>query len=338
MPTYQSSKHIREALDSILSQTVMPSRVILSDDGSTDDTATVITDMAVHAAVPIQFVRNKSRSGITANYLNALRQVKSCNLVAVADHDDVWLPDRLETIASAFQKSPHATLVSCDSLVVNEQLVPTTRTIRGGYMKSMEICKRHHRMGSFPSFLKGRLPCLAHTTAFRAEIIPELLDKPVEIQPWFFEEWLVSVAACYGEVILIPNALTLYRQHESQTTRAAAASKQAQSSRGVEIALSKDQLRVSKLAFCRSLLEKQFSNPSKRVAAQKKAALLEAAINFLQVRHFALVGRQEIARSILSIFQRFLAGDYFRYASGVPSFCVDVISVMSLHFRRRGSD
>jgi len=33
---------------------------------------------------------------ITENYLNALRYVSPCDYVAVADHDDVWVPRRLE--------------------------------------------------------------------------------------------------------------------------------------------------------------------------------------------------------------------------------------------------
>ena len=43
-PTYNSSLHIKRAMNSLLDQTEIPYEVIFSDDGSTDDTITIINN------------------------------------------------------------------------------------------------------------------------------------------------------------------------------------------------------------------------------------------------------------------------------------------------------
>jgi glycosyltransferase involved in cell wall biosynthesis len=132
IPTYNSKSFIIEALESIFRQTLLPSEVMISDDGSSDATAQIVRSLSSDAPVKVNFITNPRPSGISANYLNALRHLSPCDYVVVADHDDTWLPQRLQVFNDVFHSEPSATLACCDSLFTDRSLRLTGGSVRGG--------------------------------------------------------------------------------------------------------------------------------------------------------------------------------------------------------------
>ena len=67
MCTYNgASRHLREQLDSIFSQTVLPGEIVVQDDGSTDDTMAVLDEYARKApdGVSVRIYQNATQQGI----------------------------------------------------------------------------------------------------------------------------------------------------------------------------------------------------------------------------------------------------------------------------------
>jgi glycosyltransferase involved in cell wall biosynthesis len=90
IPAYNSEKCIRETLDSVLSQTLSPHEIIVVDDGSKDNTAAVVRSFGDR----IRYIRQDNQ-GI-AGARNTGIHSASGDWIAFLDHDDLWLPTKLE--------------------------------------------------------------------------------------------------------------------------------------------------------------------------------------------------------------------------------------------------
>jgi succinoglycan biosynthesis protein ExoO len=94
MPAYNATRFIRQAIDSVLAQTLADLELIVVDDASTDDTATVV-ERIVDAR--IRLIRNRCNSG-PAYSRNAGIAAARGEWIALIDTDDWFTPDRLEAM------------------------------------------------------------------------------------------------------------------------------------------------------------------------------------------------------------------------------------------------
>lgn len=90
IPTYNSASWLCEAIDSVLAQSLPPAQIIVIDDGSTDQTETVVKRYAGQ----IEYVR-QANQGVSAARNHALRLARQ-QFVAFLDADDVWHPSKLK--------------------------------------------------------------------------------------------------------------------------------------------------------------------------------------------------------------------------------------------------
>jgi glycosyltransferase involved in cell wall biosynthesis len=91
MPCYNAEKTIREAIDSVLNQTLTKFEFIIIDDGSTDETVDIIKSYKDRRIVLLENGHNYIES------LNAGMRRASSNYIARMDADDVMATDRLQT-------------------------------------------------------------------------------------------------------------------------------------------------------------------------------------------------------------------------------------------------
>lgn len=101
IPCYNSSLYIRRTLSSVLSQTYPPAKIIVVDDGSTDDTPAILRDFAESITVcrhPDGF-----NHGQYASLNLALKQART-DLIAFLDHDDLWYPRKLAVCVDALAR------------------------------------------------------------------------------------------------------------------------------------------------------------------------------------------------------------------------------------------
>lgn len=87
--TYNGEKYIEEQLESIRNQTKLPSRVIISDDCSTDKTVLIIRNYITRYNLNWELIENKNNVGWCANFY---RLIELCNTkyVFFCDQDDIW--------------------------------------------------------------------------------------------------------------------------------------------------------------------------------------------------------------------------------------------------------
>ena len=90
IPAYNSAKHIRRAIDSVLAQTRRPDEIVVVDDGSTDDTAGVVETYGSDVRV----IHQENAGASVAR--NAGINAATSEWIAFLDSDDEWLPEKLQ--------------------------------------------------------------------------------------------------------------------------------------------------------------------------------------------------------------------------------------------------
>lgn len=105
MPTWNRSGTVVAALRSALGQSLPPYEIIVSDDGSTDDTLDVIRSaFPEHVANGQIKILSNAHSGVSATRNAALHAAEG-DLIAYLDSDNTWRPHFLLLMASAFEES-----------------------------------------------------------------------------------------------------------------------------------------------------------------------------------------------------------------------------------------
>lgn len=93
--TYNGEKYLKEQLDSLYSQTVVPDEVVVCDDCSNDRTIDILEEY--HQKKGLKYYVNSSNLGVNKNFEKSIRLCTS-DYVAICDQDDIWFPQKIETL------------------------------------------------------------------------------------------------------------------------------------------------------------------------------------------------------------------------------------------------
>ena len=205
IPTYNRSRLLRQAITSVLRQSVQDFEIIVSDDCSTDDTAEVVE----------RFGDARLRYHRTATNLRPPRNWNECARLAhgaffaLLPDDDVWCPEFLAEMVTTFQAHPDVGFVQCAYRSVDEQL----REIRTVQASVTELVLRGE---SALIWHMQHLACVPVAVLFRRAAM-------VELGLWredYWDDWafIVRMAYRYGSVF-IPPPLACSRVHGENLSR-----------------------------------------------------------------------------------------------------------------------
>lgn len=115
VPARSEARFVASAIESVVRQTTAPSRLLLIDDGSTDDTV----DVATRAAGGALEVRRQPPLGLSAARNAAMAGLES-EWVLFLDADDRLRPDALASLLQASARQPEAVVVYGEAQTVDE--------------------------------------------------------------------------------------------------------------------------------------------------------------------------------------------------------------------------
>jgi hypothetical protein len=213
MCTYDGARYLREQLDSIATQTRRPDELVVCDDASADTTREILTAFAATAPFPVRLHVNEQNLGSTRNFERAIRLCEG-DLIALADQDDVWLPEKLHRIEDRLLRNPKVGLVFTDAEVVNEDLQP----LGYGLWESVGFDKTHRQRVCSGRVLDVLLPgwtVTGATMAFRAGFKSLVLEIPTDLA-LIHDGWIALMIALVADVSFIEEPLIKYRQHARQ--------------------------------------------------------------------------------------------------------------------------
>ena len=111
MATYNGEKFIAEQLQSIEEQAHKNWRLIISDDGSSDNTLAIAKQFQQKWGSDRLEIRQGPQQGFCQNFLSmACDTTIHADLYAFSDQDDIWMSDKLERAVSYFDKSNESQL------------------------------------------------------------------------------------------------------------------------------------------------------------------------------------------------------------------------------------
>lgn len=206
--TRNGATFVAEQLRSIVDQSYPPAEIVLSDDASTDDTVAIAEGVVSGSGVALRVIQNPRPLGVTANFQQALEACKG-ELVALADQDDRWHPDRLARVIPLFAERPRLLLVHCDATLVDA----TGSPLGSSLLEALEVGvgdRRRIQGGAALELLLRRNVVTGATVVMRASLIAQARPFP---DAWVHDEWLAMMAAVFGEVDLVNEQLIDYRQH-----------------------------------------------------------------------------------------------------------------------------
>ena len=203
MATYNGEKYLHQQLDSIFSQTMLPREVVISDDGSTDNTLFILAEyQQKHNSIKV--IKNPN-PGINNNFIYAAQHCIG-SWIAFCDQDDIWHPKKLEYL---FASSKNKELVYSRSQLIDNEGKPLSvsaeKYLGFGQYQSGHICPLYF---FYSNCISG------HSIIIQKDIINISLPVP---EGMIYDQWFSLVAACKGEIEFIDKALTSHRIHASNS-------------------------------------------------------------------------------------------------------------------------
>lgn len=210
MCTFNGAPYLREQLDSIARQTLLPGELLVWDDRSDDGTANIVRAFAATAPFAVRLHINEQRYGVVRNFESAIGQAQG-RYVALSDQDDVWRDDKLsremELLAQVEAETGSSTpiLVHSDLELVDQDL----QRIQSSMFRAQRL--RPGGLQPLATLLVQNYVTGCTVLCNRALIERALpFGEQVVMHDW----WLALCAAAFGEVRTLPASTVLYRQHQ----------------------------------------------------------------------------------------------------------------------------
>ena len=191
----------RAQIESLQAQTHTNWVCIISDDNSPNEP----WDRARSAfAGDPRFIvfRNRKRLGFYDNFQNAINRAPiDADFISLCDQDDIWHPDKLQTLLAAFQDRNH--LVFSNARLVNG---------RGKILSETFWVDRQNNSSNLAAMMIANTVTGA-ASLFRASLLADILPFPKPVGPAFHDHWIGLVALLKGDIGYIDTPLYDYVQH-----------------------------------------------------------------------------------------------------------------------------
>jgi len=200
IPVYNRAAMLRQAVDSVLAQTHRPIEIIISDDGSTDDTPAAMTALVAASPDVVRCVRNPNRGPGPAREAGRL-QARG-EFIQYLDSDDRLLPRKFEAQVAALRAHPE-----CGISYGRTRLIDMNDTLLASPFK----WTGEARDTLFPGLLIDRWWC-THTPLYRRS----LADA---IGPWcdlrYSQDWEYDMraGALGAKLVYCDVDVSEHRQH-----------------------------------------------------------------------------------------------------------------------------
>src|SRR5512135_2005660 len=99
LPVYNGERYVSQAIESVLSQTYVPTELIVVDDGSIDNSASI-----ARSYKEVHFIR-QSNQGVAVARNSGIAAARG-TIIAFIDQDDLWTPNKLDVQVHYLLKNP----------------------------------------------------------------------------------------------------------------------------------------------------------------------------------------------------------------------------------------
>ena len=197
------ARYLGEAIESLRAQTYPSFEAIVCDDGSSDDSCSVVER---YAAVDSRIQLFKKQNGGQASALNLAFSHSRGEIVCLLDADDSFAATKLEVVVRAFRDNTQTGIVNHDLILMDGD----------GRRTGISRFSQEGYLGPEIPTLKLGLPMpQASGLSFRREVLQEIFPLPEDTFR-SCADWAIAYAAAYlTNTSRVPAALAQYRIHGS---------------------------------------------------------------------------------------------------------------------------
>lgn len=193
--TFNGDKFIEEQIQSLLAQSYNHFEIIICDDNSSDLTTDIILSYSKHEP-KIKVFLNTSNLGFNKNFKKAI-SLCSGEFIAPCDQDDIWNPDKIDTLLNAIGEKD---LCYADSELINETGVSIQKNI-----------------SSFRRMYDGHNPLaflLTNCVSGHSMLVRKELLLSINIPDGLYYDWWIAIAACSRNgITYVDKPLVKFRRH-----------------------------------------------------------------------------------------------------------------------------
>lgn len=207
LATFNGASFLQAQINSIFSQTWPNFSVIAGDDGSTDETMTILKEWERETA-RMHVLHSQPQGGAMRNFARLIQE-SSASYVAFSDQDDVWDQDKLSITMGRMLEEEKRRGANTPILIYTDLRLIDSRS-RLLSPSLWQKARVRPQVATFSNMLAQNLVTGCSMLANRA-----LLDLacPIPPQAIMHDYWLALVASAFGAAIPISQALVSYRQH-----------------------------------------------------------------------------------------------------------------------------
>ena len=189
IPVFNGERFLREAVESVLDQKYSPVEIIIVDDGSTDDTATVTRSFSE----TVRYL-HQSNQGPAAARNRGIEHAQG-SLIAFADADDLWPAGKLELQLSYLLRDPNIDIVL-------------------GRIQQVVLSETESQQFAEPAFSVNLGSAVIRASVFeRVGLFDETMRYSEDV------DWFMRAREGGAAIVTIDAVTLLYRQHEQNMTR-----------------------------------------------------------------------------------------------------------------------
>lgn len=326
--TYNGEKYIADQLASILDQTVPPTEIVVSDDGSGDRTLQIVKRILSSSQVRYSILHHTENHGVTGNFFSAITACHEA-IIFTSDQDDVWVREKAEKMLPFFS-DPETLLVFSDGELVSGRLEPLGTTI----FQANGVSERFLKEKDWMTYLYSNWIVTGATMALRASLMDGVSEFP---KGWLHDAFLAVKAASMNGLAACEDKLILYRQHESNTVGMHEAGKREKLRNWIS--------RNRRLPDDRNRRYQRFQSLYEEIQPCLPAEENVRMNRFLVfLKELSDVSEQSALIQIPVILKHYLNGDYSLFYSGGKTACRAVmaiilnrIAVQGQNLRKHGS-
>lgn len=210
LATYNGSKYIKEQLDSLVAQTYSNITIYIRDDGSTDNTVSLIQNYIAsnNSSREIILLEN---NGINlrcpASFYEILKKCRQADYYAFCDQDDIWYPDKIAWAIEKLEAHPQKES-SCVYFSAYEYY-----TDKGEFLRHSPVQKENLALSDVLYYTPASGFVIVFNESARQEFFLHV-DPGKELH----DRWILRSAACFGNIIYDSRSSATHIRHSDAVT------------------------------------------------------------------------------------------------------------------------
>lgn len=214
LATFNGEAFLAEQIESVLAQDFQDWRLLVRDDGSSDETVAIVRRYVSQYPGKIDLIEDRDTGLGAAGNFGRLLELSRAPYVMLCDQDDVWLSHKVARMLAATREleseSPPARplLVFSDLTVVDRDL----NVVHPSFWRFMLT---DTVAGTSINRLMGQNVVTGCASICNRRLVE--LTLPIPPEALMHDWWMALVAASMGELRCLPEATVLYRQHGRNT-------------------------------------------------------------------------------------------------------------------------